>query len=258
MARSLIGGLVDGGQSPDSLIVSDPLATITDALAKDFGIRTCEDNIEAVNAADIVVLAVKPQQMKPVVSALGQHLQAKLVISIAAGVQCVSLKNWAGAQFDLVRCMPNTPSLLRCGATGLYADASVSSARRQSATTIMSAAGKVAWVDHESELDAITALSGSGPAYFFLLIESMTNAAVKQGLSPQLAASFAIQTALGAARMADAGEYSPTQLRENVTSPGGTTAAALNSFNESHFNDIVERAMQAARNRSEQLGRASD
>jgi len=181
-------------------------------------------------------------------------LNGKLVVSIAAGVQCRNITKWAAETFELVRCMPNTPALLQCGATALYADTGVSAANRDAATTILSAAGEVAWVESESELDAITALSGSGPAYFFLLIETMTNAAIKQGLAPDLANKFAIQTALGAARMAHAGEHSPAQLRKNVTSPGGTTEAALNSFGDNNFHEIVERAMQAAHDRSEQLG----
>ena len=254
MARSLIGGLLENGYAAANVSVSDPLATTTKALAEDFGISTYIDNAPAADAADIIVLAVKPQQMQSVVSALGPKLQGKLVVSIAAGVQCTNITKWAGETFDLVRCMPNTPALLQCGATALYASTDVSAANREAATTILSAAGEVAWVESESELDAITALSGSGPAYFFLLIETMTEAAVKQGLAPDLANKFAIQTALGAARMAHTGEHSPAQLRRNVTSPGGTTEAALNSFSDNNFHEIVERAMQAAHDRSEQLG----
>ncbi len=254
MARSLIGGLLENGYAPASVSVSDPLAATTTALSEDFGISTYADNATAAAAADIIVLAVKPQQMQTVVSALGPELKGKLVVSIAAGVQCRNITKWADEAFDLVRCMPNTPALLQCGATALFANTDVSAANRDAATTILSAAGVVAWVESESELDAITALSGSGPAYFFLLIETMTNAAVKQGLAPDLANKFAIQTALGAARMAHTGEHNPAQLRKNVTSPGGTTEAALNSFADNNFHEIVERAMQAAHDRSEQLG----
>jgi pyrroline-5-carboxylate reductase len=258
MARSLIGGLLENGHDPARVTASDPLEKATKALAEEFGIRTFADNAQATEAAEVIVLAVKPQQMQTVVSELGKNLKGKLVVSIAAGVQCKSMESWAGETFDLVRCMPNTPALLQCGATALYASAEVSKDNRDTAATILASAGEIAWVDSESELDAITALSGSGPAYFFLLIESMTNAAIKQGLPKELANTFAIQTALGAARMAHAGEHDPAQLRKNVTSPGGTTEAALNSFGSDGFAEIVERAMQAAHDRSEQLGKVSD
>jgi len=258
MARSLIGGLLENGHDPARVIASDPLPHATQALVNEFGISTYADNTQAAQSADVIVLAVKPQQMQAVVSELGSSLSGKLVVSIAAGVQCASMEKWSGEVFDLVRCMPNTPALLQCGATALYANAEVSAANRDTATTILASAGEVAWVNSEAELDAITALSGSGPAYFFLLIESMTHAAIKQGLAKDLANKFAIQTALGAARMADAGEHEPAQLRTNVTSPGGTTEAALNSFDSNGFRQIVERAMQAAHDRSEQLGKSSD
>ena len=256
MARSLIGGIVDSGALASDIIVSDPIAATGEALTKDFAIQNTTDNAKAVSSADIVVMAVKPQVMRSVLTPLSGQFTDKLLISVAAGVLSQDISTWAGSgNLAVVRCMPNTPALLRCGATALFANPHVSTQQKQQAETVLSAGGETAWVEQETQLDAITALSGSGPAYFFLLMESMVTAAEQMGLPPELANEFAIQTALGAARMAKEGSDSAAQLRKKVTSPAGTTEAAINSFTADNFNEIVQRAMQAAEQRATQLGK---
>lgn len=255
MARSLIGGLVDSGVNALDITVSDPLDAARESLKADLGIQSATSNEQALQQSDVIVLAVKPQQMQSVVTRLADQFADKLIVSIAAGILSQSLTHWANqTDVAIVRCMPNTPSLLRCGATALYANAHVSDTQKQQAQTILAAVGEVEWVEQETHLDAITALSGSGPAYFFLLMESMIDAAVDLQLPPELATRFAIQTALGAARMANEGDISPEQLRRNVTSPAGTTEAAINSFTNDKFHDIVARAMRAADHRANELG----
>lgn len=275
MARSLIGGLLRGsGDSQNAkssaapapgsdtvdnnhlqIVVSDPVAEVLQNLSQDFGVRTAANNQKAVEQSEVIVFAVKPQQMHTVISAMKGCFDDKLIISIAAGVRCADIALWAGnTNVALVRCMPNTPALLQCGATGLFASDNVSRMQRTNAEKILSAAGSIAWVYDESQLDAITALSGSGPAYFFLLLEAMTESATALGLPKDLATKFAIQTAMGASRMASESDIAPAQLRQNVTSPAGTTEAALNSFNSDNFTNIVMRAMQAANDRAAELG----
>ena len=256
MARSLIGGLIEAGTPPGDISVSDPIAEVQQQLNADFGVVTSSDNTIALGNADVVVLAIKPQQMRSVVSDLNGKFKGKLVISVAAGVLFSDIVRWSGsADTAAVRCMPNTPALLGCGATGLYANEAVQPIQKQQAEVILAAAGISAWLDTEAQLDAITALSGSGPAYFFQLIESMINSAEKMGIPESIATQFAIQTALGAARMASEGDTSPAQLRRNVTSPAGTTEAAINSFTSNNFSAIVDRAMKAAESRAQALGK---
>lgn len=256
MARSLIGGLIEAGTKPGDITASDPITETLQQLTADFGINTGRDNDAAIIDADVVVLAIKPQQMRNVVSDLSGQFTGKLVVSVAAGVLLSDIVRWSGqADTAVVRCMPNTPALLGCGATGLYANEAVQPGQKQQAEVILAAAGISAWLDTETQLDAVTALSGSGPAYFFQLIESMINSAEKMGISESIATQFAIQTALGAARMAHEGDTSPAQLRRNVTSPAGTTEAAINSFASDDFNAIVNRAMLAAENRAQELGK---
>jgi len=271
MARSLIGGMVRNHSGSEdqttqpvkqgaekgktTIVVSDPVTEVTQRLTQDFGVLAATSNKEAVELSDVVVLAVKPQQMHTVVSSLEGCFDGKLLISIAAGVRCTDITKWSGSNDTaVVRCMPNTPALLQCGATGLFANDNVSETQRRQTENILSAAGSIAWVSDESQLDAITALSGSGPAYFFLLLEAMTESAVELGLSKELATQFAIQTAVGASRMASEGDIEPARLRKNVTSPAGTTEAALNSFYNDGLIDTVKRAMQAANDRAVELG----
>ena len=257
MAQSLIGGLIANGTDGCDIIVADPNEAVVKSAANKWNLTIARDNRDAVARAEVVVLAVKPQQMKPVLTDMADVLSQQLLVSIAAGLLTRDMLSWAGAaqkDIAIVRCMPNTPALIQCGATGLFAESGVTTDQRNTAESILSAVGTTAWVDEESQLDAITALSGSGPAYFFLMIEAMTEAAKELGLNHDLALNFATRTALGAARMTDEGDVDPARLRKNVTSPAGTTEAALNSFNDDNFKKIVLKAMRAADKRARQLG----
>lgn len=259
MAASLIGGLRAKGLDAAQIRASDPGADTRARVSAEHGIETFENNADAIQGVDVIVLAVKPQAMKAVCESLRPSLQPhQLVVSIAAGITCASMNTWLGAQ-PIVRCMPNTPSLLRQGVSGLYATAEVSAEQRDEAQALLSAVGIALWLEQEQQLDAVTAVSGSGPAYFFLLIEAMTAAGVKLGLPHEVAEQLAEQTALGAAKMAVASEVDAAELRRRVTSPGGTTQAAIESFQAGGFEALVEKALGAAAHRSaemaEQLGK---
>lgn len=259
MAASLIGGLRAKGLDATHIRASDPGAETRARVSAEHGIEVFADNADAIQDADVVVLAVKPQAMKAVCEAIRPSLKPnQLVVSIAAGITCASMTNWLGAQ-PIVRCMPNTPALLRQGVSGLYATAEVNTEQRQQAQELLSAVGIALWLDEERQLDAVTAVSGSGPAYFFLLIEAMTAAGVKLGLPAEIAAQLTLQTALGAAHMAVASDVDAAELRRRVTSPAGTTEAAIKSFQAGGFEALVEKALGAAAHRSaemaEQLGR---
>ena len=258
MAASLIGGLRAQGLEAAQIRASDPGAEQRAKIHAEHGIALFENNAEAIDGADVVVLSVKPQAMKAVCEALKPNLKpGQLVVSIAAGITCASMNNWLGAQ-PIVRCMPNTPALLRQGVSGLYATAEVNAEQRQQAEQLLSAVGIALWLDSEAQLDAVTAVSGSGPAYFFLLIEAMTAAGEKLGLSREIASKLTLQTALGAAHMAVSSDVDAAELRRRVTSPNGTTEAAINSFQADGFEALVEKALSAAAHRSaemaEQLG----
>lgn len=258
MAASLIGGLRAKGLEAAQIRASDPGEETRARVSAEHGIETFADNAQAIDGADVVVLAVKPQAMKAVCEALRPSLKPnQLVVSIAAGITCASMNNWLGAQ-PIVRCMPNTPALVRLGASGLFATAEVSAEQRQQAQELLSAVGIALWLNEEQQLDAVTAVSGSGPAYFFLLIEAMTAAGVKLGLPADIAAQLTLQTALGAAHMAVSSDVDAAELRRRVTSPAGTTEAAIKSFQANGFEAMVEKALGAAAHRSaemaEQLG----
>ena len=258
MASSLIGGLLAKGLDAARIRASDPGAETRARVSAEHGIELFSDNAQAVQDADVIVIAVKPQVMKAVCQDLRAHLKPhQLLISIAAGITCTSLQNWLGNQ-PLVRCMPNTPALLGKGVSGLFATAAVTGEQRQQAEELLSAVGIAVWVDTEAQIDAVTAVSGSGPAYFFLLIEAMTDAGVKLGLPREVAKQLAEQTALGAAHMAVGSEVDAAELRRRVTSPAGTTEAAIKSFQADGFAATVEKALSAAAHRSaemaEQLG----
>ncbi|WP_019580614.1 pyrroline-5-carboxylate reductase [Pseudomonas mandelii] len=259
MAASLIGGLRAKGLDAAQIRASDPGEETRARVKAEHGIEVFADNAQAIEGVDVVVLAVKPQAMKVVCEAIRPSLKPnQLVVSIAAGITCASMNNWLGAQ-PIVRCMPNTPALVRQGVSGLYATAQVSAEQRQQAQELLSAVGIALWLDEEQQLDAVTAVSGSGPAYFFLLIEAMTAAGVKLGLPPEIAAQLTVQTALGAAHMAVASDVDAAELRRRVTSPAGTTEAAIKSFQAGGFEALVEKALGAAAHRSaemaEQLGK---
>ena len=258
MAASLIGGLRAKGLEVAQIRASDPGEETRARVSAEHGIETFADNAQAIDGANVVVLAVKPQAMKSVCEAIRPSLKPdQLVVSIAAGITCASMNNWLGAQ-PIVRCMPNTPALVRQGASGLFATAEVSAEQRQQAQELLSAVGIALWLNEEQQLDAVTAVSGSGPAYFFLLIEAMTAAGVKLGLPADIAAQLTLQTALGAAHMAVSSDVDAAELRRRVTSPAGTTEAAIKSFQANGFEALVEKALGAAAHRSaemaEQLG----
>ncbi|HCN66339.1 MAG TPA: pyrroline-5-carboxylate reductase [Pseudomonas sp.] len=258
MASSLIGGLRAKGLDAAQIRACDPGAETRAKVAAEHGIEVFADNAQAVQDADVIVIAVKPQAMKAVCLDLRPHLKPhQLLVSVAAGITSASLLNWVGVQ-PLVRCMPNTPALLGKGVSGLFATDSVTAEQRQQADELLSAVGIVVWVDTEAQIDAVTAVSGSGPAYFFLLIEAMTAAGVKLGLPREVAEQLAQHTSLGAAHMAVSSGIDAAELRRRVTSPAGTTEAAIKSFQADGFEAIVEKALSAAAHRSaemaEQLG----
>ncbi len=254
MAASLIGGLLAQGIPASHIRASDPGAEQREKVAAEYGIELFASNAEAIAGADVVVLATKPQVLKAVCQALASNLDdGQLIVSIAAGISCASLANWLGAQRSIVRCMPNTPALLRQGVSGLFANAEVSSGQRQLAEQLLSAVGLALWLEEEQQIDAVTAVSGSGPAYFFLLIEAMTAAGEQLGLPRAIAAQLTVQTALGAARMASESDVEAAELRRRVTSPNGTTEAAIKTFQAGGFETLVQHALAAAAKRSTEL-----
>jgi pyrroline-5-carboxylate reductase len=253
MATSLIGGLLASAK-PDQILVADPDSGRCSELRKQFGIQTTHDNAEAING-DVVILAVKPQLMQSVCRQLSglAYSSEPLFISIAAGVRSTDIDRWLGGNKAIVRCMPNTPALLQTGATALVANKSVSESQKALAENILQSVGMTLWVDNEDELDAVTALSGSGPAYFFLLMESMQKAGEDMGLDAVTAQKLTLQTALGAARMANESNIDLASLRERVTSKGGTTEQAITSFETAGFRQTVKQALTAACKQSKTL-----
>jgi pyrroline-5-carboxylate reductase len=257
MATAIIGGLIrQGDVRANAIRVSDPGEQQRQNLTDTFGVQCFADNLEAVQDASVVILAVKPQMMKTVLEPLRSTLESRqpLIISIAAGITLANLEKWSGCR-TLVRCMPNTPALMGLGATGMIASEAVDIDQRSRADHLLQATGITVWLKSEQEIDAVTALSGSGPAYFFLLIESMTEAGVKLGLSEETSRKLATQTALGAGQMAAASDVAAAELRRRVTSPGGTTERAIFTFEGAHLRDIVKAAMQAANDRAAELNR---
>ena len=254
MARSLIGGLVRAGYPTEALYVADPNDAIRSALAADFGINTSSDNRQIVAASDVVVLAVKPQVLKEVASSIkGSQREHQLFLTVAAGIRTTSLASWLGSNTPIVRAMPNTPALVQSGATGLFANPRVSEAQRDLAESIMRAAGLVQWIDDEALMDAVTALSGSGPAYLFLVMEAMEKAGQDLGLPAETARLLTLQTAFGAAKLALEIEEDPAVLRQNVTSPGGTTERAIQVLQQEGLEALFNKALHAARDRAQEL-----
>lgn len=259
MAASLIGGMRAQGFDASSIRASDRGEEQRAKISAEHGISTFASNAEAIEGADVIVLSIKPQVMKEVCLDLAQHLKPdQVVVSIAAGINCTSLENWLGER-PIVRCMPNTPALLRQGVSGLYANTQVSPEQKDQAEQLLKAVGTTIWLEQEQQIDAVTAVSGSGPAYFFLLIEAMTAAGEKLGLPRETAAQLTLQTALGAAHMAVASDVDAGELRRRVTSPAGTTEAAIKTFQAGRFEVLVDDALHAAARRSaelaEQLGK---
>ena len=252
MASSLINGLIASGHSPSQIWVSDVNQEILQTLAATLNVNVSVNNDAVINEVDVVVLAVKPQNLRAVAETSAALLRTKqaLVVSIAAGISQTSLSRWIGDKVAIVRCMPNTPALVLTGATALHANANVSDEQRDLAENILRAVGISLWVADENELDVVTAVSGSGPAYYFLLMESMEKAAVEMGLSKETARLLIQQTALGAAKIALESNESPEQLRNRVTSPGGTTQCAIETFERGDFTLLVSKALHAAKERS--------
>lgn len=257
MATSIIGGLVSQGFSPNAIVASDPHADSLARLGKVAAVRTTADNNDAIAEADVVILAVKPQLMKPILQAMASTAQQRkpLIISIAAGIESASLDKWLGGNMPVVRCMPNTPALVQTGATALFANTNVNSEQRDIADQILKAVGIALWVDSEAELDAVTAVSGSGPAYFFMVMEAMQAAGEQLGLSPYVAKQLTLQTALGAAQMAITSDVDAAELRKRVTSPGGTTERAIGVFEQQGLQQLFSEALTACRDRSVELAK---
>jgi pyrroline-5-carboxylate reductase len=255
MASSLIGGLIADGYLPDHIRVSDPDGETLARLAARYGIRTDKDNRQAVNGADVVVLAVKPQILEKVAREIAHVIkqQQPLVISIAAGIQESALRLWLGESTALVRSMPNTPAMLQAGATGMHAGKGVTTEQKNLAESILRAVGLTCWISEESQMDAVTAVSGSGPAYFFLVMEAIEEAARNLGLNDETARLLTLQTALGAARMAIESQDAPATLREKVTSPGGTTESALRILEQGKLRQLFADAVTGADRRSQEL-----
>ena len=251
MASSLIGGLINHQYSPDKIIASDINTDRLELLQQKFNIQTQPDNNLAISQADIIILAVKPQILQQVCRALSASTRQPLFISIAAGIREIDINRWLGGDKAIVRCMPNTPALVGLGASALFANALVTDVQKSQSSDILQSTGTTVWVEAESQLDAVTAISGSGPAYFFLFIEALQKAGLALGLDETTANQLANQTALGAATMAINGDVKT--LRQQVTSKGGTTEQAIASFEKLGLIDIVEQATQAAKQRSVEL-----
>ena len=257
MASSIIGGLIESGHPAHNIVAADPFAASLEKLQSVAPVAVFSDNAQAVANADVIILAVKPQVMAQAADSIATAVQSNkaVVISIAAGITIESMQARLGAAAAIVRCMPNTPALVGCGASGLYANDNTSVEQREFAELILSAVGITCWVKSEQELDAITALSGSGPAYFFLFIEAMIDAGVKLGLDRENASQLALQTSLGASRMALENTVDLVELRRRVTSPGGTTERAVQSFEQDGLRDVIEKAMRAAADRAAEMAR---
>ena len=254
MARSLIGGLLARGWRAQQIVVADPLPAQRDALRAQFAVRVTDDNAAAAHEADILVLAVKPQEMRRAAEGIRTSLAGRrpLLISVAAGIRASDIQRWLPG-VPIVRSMPNRPALQGCGMTGLFATSDVSAERRNQAEQILGAVGATLWLEREQHMDVVTAVSASGPAYFFLLIEMLEHAGVAQGLSPQVSRRLAIETAYGSGAMARAASESPAVLREQVTSKGGTTAAALQVLEERDVREAFDAAVAAATRRAAEL-----
>ncbi len=255
MARSLIAGLREQGHPATRLRVADPNRQALDDLVRDFGIEATGDARDAASGADLVMLAVKPQVVAEVCREITGALTHSdtVIVSIAAGIRSNQIDAWLGGGRAVVRAMPNTPALLRAGATGLYANERCDRQARTLAERVLGAVGVTVWIDDEALMDAVTAVSGSGPAYFFRVIEALQAAARRQGLDPEAARTLVLHTALGAARMAIESGEDASVLRQRVTSPGGTTAAAMAQLDRDDLDAALDRAVAAAVQRGVEL-----
>jgi pyrroline-5-carboxylate reductase len=255
MGRALIGGLVRRGAAAASIAVGEASAQQRDALARELGVGVFADNAAALGRADVVILAVKPQDVAATLVPLAEALRARrpILLSVAAGVRISALRHAAGETVPIVRAMPNRPALVGAGVTGLFTPGDVRPHVKRTAEEVMRAVGEVVWVRSEDELDVVTALSGSGPAYYFLLTELMIQSAVDLGLEPDAARTLALHTLQGAGQLAGASDGDLARLRAAVTSKGGTTEAALRAYEDAGLRDIVARALAAATRRAREL-----
>jgi pyrroline-5-carboxylate reductase len=256
MARSLIGGLIARGASAASIRVAEPVEVLREALARDFGVSVFATALEAAEGASLWVLAVKPQVMRTVCEGMAAVAQSSrpLVVSIAAGITARQMQRWLGGDAAIIRAMPNTPALLGAGVTGLFATAQVDAAGRQRTEELLASAGTTVWIEDEAKMDAVTAVSGSGPAYVFLLVEAMAAAGAKLGLTPDMAMQLARATVAGSGELLKQSSEPASQLRVNVTSPGGTTAEALKVLMAADgIQPVFDKALAAASRRSKEL-----
>ncbi|HZO23586.1 MAG TPA: pyrroline-5-carboxylate reductase [Steroidobacteraceae bacterium] len=255
MGRALIGGLLRRGARPEQIFVAERLDTARQSLARDFGVLASEECAAAASSASLIVVAVKPQDVQSTLAPLRALLERNrpVIVSVAAGIRLSALESWCGAGVPIVRSMPNRPALVGAGASGLFARPSVIPADRARAERVLQAVGEIAWVCSEDELDVVTALSGSGPAYFFLIAELLTRGAAELGLDPSVARKFALATLQGAGQLAGSSDGDLRRLRAEVTSKGGTTEAAVAVLESADLGGILTRAMEAATRRSREL-----
>ena len=264
MAESLIGGLIASGQEATSISVYDTDQSRLDQLSNNYAVRYQDSNQQLADSCDLLVMAVKPQVLKSIAASIRKQVQANrpLVISIAAGIRSTSLEHWLGGEVPIVRVMPNTPALVGAGASGMFANHLVDEQMRDAAESLMRSVGLTVWLENESQIDIVTALSGSGPAYIFRVIEAMEEAATHAGLAEETSRLLAIETALGAARLAVEASDSPAQLRAKVTSPGGTTEQALKQLEQGNigklFDDAIKAAIQRAAEMAEEFNDGED
>jgi pyrroline-5-carboxylate reductase len=255
MGRALIGGLLRHGMRAEQITVGEREEAARERLSREFGIAAAADNAAAIRKADLVVLAVKPQDAGPVLEPLAPRLKERrpLVLSIAAGVRIQTLRRWCGPDVPVIRAMPNRPALVGAGATGIFAPPQIGESQRAMAGQIMQSVGEVVWVATEDALDVVTALSGSGPAYYFLFTEILARAGAGLGLEPEAARRLSIATLYGAGLLAHGGDGDLVRLRAEVTSKGGTTEAALRVLHAAGFDALITRAVEAAAHRSREL-----
>lgn len=254
MATALIGGLVNPPRAHISIRVSDPDAAARERLESTFRIETCDDTARVIEGADVILLAVKPQIMPDVLSTMaGRVRPGQLILSIAAGTTTENIRNHLGEEIDVIRSMPNTPALIGHGITGVFAGHGCSEKQKQDAEEILASAGEVVWLDDESLMDAVTAISGTGPAYYFLLTEVLAEAAREMGIPDETARKLASVTCVGAGAMLASNPGEAEELRRRVTSPNGTTHAAITLLESRGYRELVKRAAEAARRRSQEL-----
>jgi len=255
MAHSLVGGLINAGTPLQNISVAEPHPETRTALHEHFGVSIFAENTAAAEQADVLMLAVKPQVLREALTPLVNLITTRkpLLISVAAGITTTSIERWTGSGSALVRVMPNTPALVGAGISALFANTYANQTQRDLAESIMRAVGTTVWVSSESLMDAVTAVSGSGPAYFFYLMQAIENAAIREGLDANTARLLTLETALGAARLALESSESPGTLRERVTSPGGTTEAGIGTLDIAGVSETIGQAVAAARKRSSEL-----